>query len=91
MPTATIPLIAGISELQRSAKSVIGRAKVGRRPVFLAERSKVSSVILDIETYENLLQAANDNERNFWLGAQESAFSFWNDAADDDIFKTKKK
>jgi hypothetical protein len=78
-----IPNVSGVSELQRYSKRILNTVKTKRQPVFLADRNKISSVILDVETYEQLVQIAQSSESNFWTQAQESSLSFWNHSSND--------
>ena len=57
---AIIPNVFGVSELQRHSKKILDIVRTKKQPVFLTERNKISFVVLDVETYEQLVQNAQN-------------------------------
>lgn len=59
----TIPIIAGMTDLQRNSKKVVSYTS-GNKPVFLTQRNTIKSVLLSKETYESLLNSHNSKVSN---------------------------
>jgi prevent-host-death family protein len=86
--TYAVPDISGISQFQRSPKTLFTRVKKTQKPLFITERSKVSGVVLDIKSYESLMAQLEQNENMFWAQAQEASFQdIWEHSSNDEYEK----
>ena len=88
----SIPIVRGVSALQRSYKSVIKDAKDSNQPVFLSDRWNISVVLLSKSAFENLVSKKSNmvkdvDEDNYWLAASTKSLDFW-DNEDDEIWDT---
>ena len=83
-----IPILAGLSDLQRQAGKVFEPIKNGSNEIiFLTERNDIFGVSMSLEHYKALTQAAKRLEGDFWTSASESAMDFWKDESNN-IYET---
>jgi hypothetical protein len=79
-----IPIVTGVSELQRNGKKALAPIKERKRQLLLlAERNHVFGVVMSLEHYEELTTLLESKEADFWQGTFDSSLDFWNDKSND--------
>lgn len=51
----TQPLLTPVTEVKRHATEIIGRLRQNRAPVVITEHGRSAAVLLDVQSYEDLL------------------------------------
>lgn len=55
MSTAVARVVTPVTEVKRHATEIISKLRDDRAPVLITERGRSAAVLLDVETYEELL------------------------------------
>ena len=80
----SIPIVKGVSMLQRSSKDLITQVKKSNQPIFLSERGSISAVLLSKDLYSQLTNSLKKNEEEaYWLEASFKSLEFWDNKEDD--------
>lgn len=89
-----IPLIKGITEVQRKGKKAFLELLDNKRKtevMYLADRNKIFAVVLSVDEYEKLTKRVPSDEQKDWMKATESSLSFWNDSLNNPYDKLKEQ
>lgn len=76
-----LPDIVPVTEVKRNAAHVLDQLRQDKRPVLITEHGRAAAILLDVESYEELLQRADILDRMIQLRPQitKAMTTIWSD------------